>query len=53
VVVYGVTFSMLLTLYVVPVVYSLVARNTQSPEHISKLIEGLRANDARPGVASE
>jgi multidrug efflux pump len=50
VVVYGVTFSMLLTLYVVPVVYSLVARNTQSPEHISKLIEGLRRTDARPDV---
>ncbi len=42
VVVYGVTFSMLLTLYVVPVVYSLVARNTHSPEHIAKLIDALR-----------
>lgn len=53
VVVYGVTFSMLLTLYVVPVVYSLVARNTQSPEHISKLIEGLRRRDVRPDAAPE
>lgn len=43
VVVYGVTFSMLLTLYVVPVVYAAVARNTKSPEYISKLIEALRA----------
>jgi multidrug efflux pump len=53
VVVYGVTFSMLLTLYVVPVVYSLVARNTQSPEHISKLIEGLRGKRPPPTPAPE
>ncbi|MGH8176413.1 MAG: efflux RND transporter permease subunit [Steroidobacter sp.] len=43
VVVYGVTFSMLLTLYIVPVVYSYVARNTKSPEYISHLIDGLRS----------
>lgn len=42
VIVYGVAFSLLLTLYVVPVVYTFVARNTQSPEYISKAIEGLR-----------
>jgi multidrug efflux pump len=42
VVVYGVTFSMLLTLYVVPVVYGFVARNTKSPEYITHLIERLR-----------
>jgi multidrug efflux pump len=43
VVVYGVTFSMLLTLYVVPVVYSFVARNTKSPEYIAHLIDRLRS----------
>jgi Cation/multidrug efflux pump len=47
VIVYGVTFSMLLTLYVVPVVYSVVAKNTLSPEHTSKLIEALRTQRAR------
>nr|WP_298718905.1 efflux RND transporter permease subunit [uncultured Steroidobacter sp.] len=43
VVVYGVTFSCLLTLYVVPVIYAFVARNTQSPEYISQMIDKLRA----------
>ena len=47
VVVYGVTFSMLLTLYVVPVVYALVARSTKSPEYVTKLIESLRAKPER------
>jgi multidrug efflux pump len=42
VVVYGVMFSLLLTLYVVPVVYGYIARNTQSPEYIAHLIEKLR-----------
>ena len=42
VVVYGVMFSLLLTLYVVPVVYGYVARNTRSPEYIAHLIERLR-----------
>ncbi|HMN45553.1 MAG TPA: efflux RND transporter permease subunit [Povalibacter sp.] len=42
VVVYGVAFSLLLTLYVVPTVYALIARRTQSPEHVSRLIEHLR-----------
>jgi multidrug efflux pump len=46
VVVYGVMFSLLLTLYVVPVVYSWVARNTRSPEYISHLIENLRSGRA-------
>ena len=42
VVVYGVMFSLLLTLYVVPVVYGYVARNTRSPEYIAHLIDKLR-----------
>ena len=48
VVVYGVMFSLLLTLYVVPVVYGYVARNTKSPEYIAHLIDRLRS---RPRVA--
>ncbi len=47
VVVYGVTFSMLLTLYVVPVVYGFVARNTKSPEYVTRLIASLRAKPER------
>jgi multidrug efflux pump len=42
VIVYGVMFSLVLTLYVVPVVYGYVARNTRSPEYIAHLIEKLR-----------
>lgn len=52
VVVYGVTFSMLLTLYLVPVVYAFVARNTKSPEYISRLIDSLRTAPERVSAAA-
>jgi multidrug efflux pump len=52
VIVYGVAFSLLLTLYVVPVVYAFVARNTQSPEYISKAIERLRQVKKKEPVAA-
>jgi multidrug efflux pump len=42
VVFYGVMISVVLTLAVVPAVYTLVARNTKSPQTIAKLIERLR-----------
>jgi multidrug efflux pump len=51
VVVFGVTFSMLLTLFVVPAMYALLARNTHSPEYISKVIESLRGK--KPIAARE
>ena len=41
---FGVTFSVLLTLFVVPTVYTLIAKNTRSPEYVSRLIEGLKKN---------
>ncbi|MFO1406812.1 MAG: efflux RND transporter permease subunit [Steroidobacteraceae bacterium] len=47
VVFYGVVISVLLTLVVVPAVYSIVARNTRSPQAISKMLDKLRAA-ARP-----
>ncbi len=49
VVVSGVTVSAVLTLVVVPALYTVLARNTQSPQHVSRLIERLvRADrDAR------
>jgi len=53
VVVYGVMFSLLLTLYVVPVVYGYVARSTQSPEYIAHLIEKLRGQKKPASEAPE
>lgn len=42
VIVFGVTFSLVLTLYVVPAVYALIARNTRSPEYVGHLLGKLR-----------
>ncbi len=44
VVFFGVSFSMLLTLIVVPTVYGLVARNTRSPQYVARLIDRLSAS---------
>ena len=41
VVFFGVLFSMVLTLIVVPTVYSVLAKNTRSPEYVSRLIDKL------------
>ncbi len=43
VVFFGVTCAVFLTLIVVPTVYSVMARNTKSPEYVSRLIEKLSA----------
>jgi multidrug efflux pump len=48
VVFYGVMISVVLTLGVVPAVYTLAARNTRSPQAISKLIDRLRGAAASP-----
>ncbi|MBB6094605.1 multidrug efflux pump [Povalibacter uvarum] len=53
VVVYGVAFSLILTLYVVPAIYALIARTSQSPEHVSRLIERLRGKKPGTPVAGE
>jgi multidrug efflux pump len=42
VVVYGVTISAVLTLFVVPALYVLFARRTSSPQHVSRSIDKLR-----------
>jgi multidrug efflux pump len=47
VVVYGVLFSMLLTLFVVPTFYSLLARNTRSPQAVARLVQSLRSEPAK------
>jgi multidrug efflux pump len=44
VVFYGVVISVFMTLAVVPAVYLIVARNTRSPQAISKMIDKLRAS---------
>jgi multidrug efflux pump len=46
VIVFGVIVSLFLTLIVVPAVYAVMARNTQPPEFVSKLIERLMAPQA-------
>ncbi|NND45538.1 MAG: efflux RND transporter permease subunit, partial [Xanthomonadales bacterium] len=43
VVVYGVTISAILTLFVVPALYVLFARSTSSPQHVTRMIERLRS----------
>jgi multidrug efflux pump len=46
VVFFGVSFSVILTLVVVPTVYSLLARNTHSPEYVASLIQKLTVSRA-------
>jgi len=48
VVFFGVTFSVLLTLVVVPTVYTLIAKNTHSPEYVAHMIEKLATKEQRP-----
>jgi multidrug efflux pump len=51
VVVFGVGFSCFLTLYVVPTIYGLLARHSTSPNHITHLLEKLRAKPGVPPVS--
>jgi len=44
VIVFGVAISALLTLFIVPALYALFARNTSSPQHVSRLIDQMQAN---------
>jgi hypothetical protein len=39
-----------MTLYVVPALYLLIARNTRSPEYMSRLIDGLLGRGDGRGV---
>jgi multidrug efflux pump len=47
VVVFGVLVSAAFTLFVVPALYAVLARNTQSPEHVSRAISKLRSPGLR------
>ncbi len=51
VVIYGVVFSMLMTLYVVPAMYLLIARNSKSPQYVTRMIDRLRG--AKPAPVGE
>jgi Cu/Ag efflux pump CusA len=42
VIVFGVSISALLTLFIVPALYALFARKTSSPQRVSRLIEQLQ-----------
>lgn len=53
VVFFGVTFSMVLTLIVVPVVYTLIARKSHSPEYVGHMIDKLMANKDKGENAEE
>jgi multidrug efflux pump subunit AcrB len=54
VVFFGVSFSVLLTLIVVPTVYTLIARNTHSPEYVSHLIDKLTSTaQGKPAAGSQ
>jgi multidrug efflux pump len=39
---FGTIVSLAMTLYVVPALYLLIARNTRSPEYMTRLIEGMK-----------
>jgi hypothetical protein len=51
VVFFGTTISVLLTLFVVPAVYALVARSHRSPQYLSGLIDRLRRGEGASGGA--
>jgi hypothetical protein len=40
--------SLALTLYVVPALYALIARNTKSPHHVSDLLDRLSSASTVP-----
>jgi multidrug efflux pump len=50
VVVFGVTVSAALTLFVVPALYAVLARNTRSPQYVLRAIARLRGAEAASGT---
>jgi multidrug efflux pump len=48
---FGTGFSLALTLFVVPALYTLIARRTHSPHYVSDLIDRLRARLPDPAAA--
>jgi multidrug efflux pump len=52
VVFFGMTVAVFLTLFAVPVVYSLLARKTRSPQHVSRLVDRLMGGAGGGGEAA-
>jgi multidrug efflux pump len=51
-IVFGVTISAVLTLFVVPALYAVMARRTHSPQYVARLIAKLRGTEAAGAPAS-
>jgi multidrug efflux pump len=47
---FGSIFAVALTLFVVPALYVKIARNTRSPQYLSRLIDRLRGSEGGPAV---
>ena len=52
VIVFGVAISALLTLFIVPPLYALFAKNTSSPQRVSRLIDQMQRSEADDEAAS-
>ena len=52
VIVFGVAFSAVLTLFVVPALYSVLAARTKSPDHVARAINLLEDRKRAPAAAS-
>jgi multidrug efflux pump len=52
VVVFGMAMTTLLTLFVVPAAYSVIARNTPSPDHIARKLDKLKSEGPGPTPGS-
>jgi hypothetical protein len=50
--VFGVAISALLTLFIVPPLYALFAKNTSSPQRVSRLIDQMQRSEADDEAAS-
>jgi predicted Na+-dependent transporter len=50
--VFGVTISAVLTLFVVPALYTVLARRTHSPQYVTRMIAKLRGAEAAQAPAS-
>jgi multidrug efflux pump len=48
---FGSIFAVALTLFVVPALYVKIARNTRSPQYLSRLIDRLRKADSNSPVS--
>jgi multidrug efflux pump subunit AcrB len=49
---FGSVFAVALTMFVVPALYLKIARNTRSPQYLSRLIERMKRSEAAQGVAA-